>query len=111
MKAGRVHEVYNYGGLEWTTVSSPEKLAPGKHTIHYQYVPLEKKPGAGATSTLSVDGEKVGEQKVPRTMPFVCSADEGVDVGLDSETPVTEEYIEGENSFTGKIHRVTVALE
>jgi hypothetical protein len=111
MKEGRIQEVYNYGGLEWTTVSSPEKLAPGKHTVHYQYVPLEKKPGAAATSTLSVDGEKVDEKKVPRTMPFVYSADEGVDVGLDSETPVTEEYPEGENSFTGKIHRVTVALE
>jgi arylsulfatase len=36
------------------------------------------------------------------------SADEGVDVGLDNETPVTEDYLEGRNRFTGRIHRVTV---
>jgi arylsulfatase len=44
-------------------------------------------------------------------MPFVYSADEGVDVGTDNETPVTEEYKEGKNKFTGKILKVTVDVE
>ena len=48
---------------------------------------------------------------MPRTMPFVYSADEGVDVGTDNETPVTEEYKEGDNKFTGKIDKVTVELK
>ena len=29
MKDGRVHDVYNFGGLERTTVSSPQALSPG----------------------------------------------------------------------------------
>ena len=62
-------------------------------------------------SRLSVDGKQVGEAHVPRTMPFVYSADEGVDVGIDNETPVTEEYKEGDNKFTGKIHKVTVEVK
>jgi arylsulfatase len=41
-------------------------------------------------------------------MPFLYSADEGVDVGTDNETPVTEEYPEGRNRFTDRIHQVTV---
>ena len=44
-------------------------------------------------------------------MPFALSGDEGVDVGTDNETPVTEEYPEGRNHFTGKIHKVTVELK
>jgi hypothetical protein len=36
------------------------------------------------------------------------SADEGVDVGTDNETPVTEDYKEGANRFTGKIVKVTI---
>ena len=43
-------------------------------------------------------------------MPFVFSGDEGVDVGVDNETPVTEEYREGNNRFTGRIHKVTVDI-
>jgi arylsulfatase len=55
-----------------------------------------------------VDGKAVGEARIARTMPFVYSGDEGVDVGMDNETPVTEEYRQGENKFTGKILKVTV---
>jgi arylsulfatase len=44
-------------------------------------------------------------------MPFAYSADEGIDVGTDNETPVTEEYKEGHNQFTGKIHKVTVEVK
>jgi arylsulfatase len=109
MKDGRVHHVYNYGGLEWTPVSAPQALSPGKHTVSYEFAYDGGKPGSGGTSRLSVDGKPMGEAKVPRTMPFVYSADEGIDVGVDNETPVTEEYAEGKNKFTGKILKVTVA--
>lgn len=108
MKGGRVHEVYNFGGLERSTVSSPQALAPGRHTVRYEFVYDGGKPGSGGTSRLSVDGKQVGEVRVPRTMPFAYSADEGVDVGVDNETPVTEAYKEGANKFTGRIHKVTV---
>jgi arylsulfatase A-like enzyme len=111
LKDGRVHETYNFGGLEETTVSSPDKLAPGKHTIVYDFKPESAKPGAGGTSRLQVDGKQVGEARVPKTMPFVYSADEGIDVGVDNETTVTEEYKQRDNRFTGKIQKVTIALD
>ncbi|MBI1824767.1 MAG: hypothetical protein HY287_06510 [Planctomycetes bacterium] len=42
---------------------------------------------------------------------MIFSADEGADVGQDGETPVTDDYKEGDNKFTGKIARVTVELK
>jgi hypothetical protein len=34
-----------------------------------------------------------------------------VDLGVDYETPVTEEYAAGKNAFTGRIRRVTVETQ
>ena len=108
MKGGRVHHVYNYGGLERTTASSPTALPPGKHTFRYDFVYDGGKPGAGGVSRLSVNGKQVAEARVPKTMPYAYSGDEGVDIGMDNETPVTEEYKQGNNRFTGKILKVTI---
>jgi len=108
MKGGHAKEAYNFGGLEWTTVASPQALTPGQHTIRYEFVYDGGKPGSGGTSRLSVDGRQVGAGRVPHTMPFVYSADEGVDVGTDDETAVTSDYKQGANRFTGKILKVTI---
>jgi len=108
MKAGRIHHVYNFGGMQWTTVSSAAALARGRHTVTYEFVYDGGQPGSGGISKLSVDGGPSVEARVPKTIPFIFSADEGVDVGLDAETPVTDAYAEGRNGFTGRIHKVTV---
>jgi arylsulfatase len=39
------------------------------------------------------------------------SADETADVGADESTPVTEDYKEGDNAFTGKIKKVVVEMK
>jgi len=108
MKGGRVHEVYNFGGVDRYTVSSPAPLAPGRHTVRYDFVYDGGPPGSGGVSRLSVDGVPVGETRVERTMPFAFSGDEGVDVGRDDETPVTEDYKQGNNRFTGRILKIVV---
>lgn len=109
MKDGKAHHEYNFFGLERTKIASATALAPGKHVISYEFIPDEKKPGTGGKSILSVDGEKVAEGQIPKTQPFVFSADEGADVGLDGETNVSNDYQPGPPSaFTGEIIRVTV---
>ena len=57
---------------------------------------------------LYVDSQKVAEGRIPKTQPFAFSGDEGVDVGMDGETAVSNDYKEGDNKFTGKIRNVTV---
>ncbi|HEV2840355.1 MAG TPA: sulfatase-like hydrolase/transferase, partial [Chthoniobacterales bacterium] len=109
MKDGKPRHEYNYFALEHTTVASDTALAPGKHTISYEFMPDEAKPGTGGKSIISVDGTKVAEGQIPKTQPFVFSGDEGADVGVDNETNVSNDYKPGPPSaFTGKIVKVTV---
>lgn len=61
----------------------------------------------GGKGTISVNGTKVAEGRIEKTTPFVFSADETADVGVDEATPVTEAYEERDNEFTGKIGKVT----
>ncbi len=111
MKSGRIKHAYNYGGLATYTASSSNALTPGKHTVLYEFVYDGGKPGSGGQSRLSVDGTLVGEVRVEHTMPFVYSADEGVDVGTDNETVVTNDYKMGANKFTGRIAKVVVEVK
>jgi len=109
MKGGRVVHDYNFFGLSHTKVASKSPLAPGAHTIVYEFVPDEAKPGTGGKSTLSIDGQVVAEGHIPKTQPFVFSADEGVDVGADNETMVSDDYKPGATDFKGEIVKVTVS--
>jgi arylsulfatase A-like enzyme len=108
LKDGKAHHEYNWFALERTNVGSAGALAAGKHTIVYEFVPDEAKPGTGGKSILTVDGQKVAEKQIPKTQPFAFSGDEGTDVGLDGETNVSSDYKQGDNAFTGKIVKVTV---
>lgn len=110
MKGGKVKHEYNFFGLEHTNIASPQSLGPGKHEIKYEFVVDDPKPGAGGKCMLYVDGQKVAEGHIPKTQPFAFSADEGVDVGVDNETNVSNDYRERENKFTGKIRKVTVDI-
>jgi arylsulfatase len=109
MKAGKVHHEYNWFALERTNVAAPAALAAGKHTIVYEFIPDEAKPETGGKSVISIDGKKVAEGHIPKTQGYLFSADEGVDVGMDGETNVSPDYKQGNNAFTGKIVKVTVA--
>ncbi len=109
MKDGKPRHEYNFFALERTNIGSQTPLAPGRHTIHYEFIPDEPKPGTGGKSILSVNGEKVAEAHIPKTQPFAFSADEGADVGLDAETNVSPDYKPGlPSAFTGKIIKITV---
>jgi arylsulfatase A-like enzyme len=108
MKDGKPHHEYNWFAIERTNIKGDQALSPGKHTIHYEFIPDEAKPGTGGKSILSVDGKKVAEGHIPKTQPFMFSADEGADVGVDSETNVSPDYKQTDNAFTGKIIKVTV---
>ena len=107
MKGGKVKHEYNFFGVEHTNIASPKSLSAGKHEIKYEFIADAPKPGTGGKCILYVDGTKVAEGQIPKTQPFVFSADEGVDVGVDNETNVSNDYKKHENKFTGKIKKVT----
>jgi arylsulfatase A-like enzyme len=107
--AGKPVFHYNLVGVERTTIASSSRLSPGKHTI---VVDLKYDgPGIGqsASATLLVDSQKVGEGRIPRTIPFRVSADETLDIGEDTGTPVSEDY-QVPFHFTGKLDKVVIKL-
>jgi len=110
LKDGRPTYVYNFLGLERFTIAAPDALSPGKHQLRFEFAYDGGGLGKGGMGTLLVDGAKVAEGRIERTQLGVFSADETADVGSDEATPVTEEYAEGDNAFTGTIHKVLVEL-
>jgi len=110
-KGGKPEYVYNWIGRERYTVAAPQPVASGKATIRVDFAYDGGGLGKGATATLSVNGKKAAEGRIAHTVPLVFSGDEGADVGVDEATPVTDAYKEGDNRFTGKIHKVTVEVK
>jgi arylsulfatase len=110
VKDGVAMYAYNFLGLSTYKVAASKPLPSGKVTLRYEFAYDGGGLGKGGTGTLFVNGEKVAEGKIERTQAFVFSADEGADVGMDAETPVTDDYKEGDNRFTGKIHKVVIEL-
>jgi arylsulfatase len=113
MKDGKPVYTYNYLGLERFTVASTSAIPAGDATILLDFVYDGGGLGKGGKVTLSVNGKSVAEGRIEKTQPLIFSADETADVGLDNQTPVAEGIGIGreETRFTGKIHKITLAVK
>lgn len=109
MTDGRPAYEFNWFNVERFPVVARAPLAPGKQVLEMEFVPDGPKPGTGGVATLRANGVVVAQGRVERTIPFAYSADEGLDIGVDTETNVSNAYPEGDNRFTGTIGKVTVA--
>ena len=110
MKDGKLKYCYNWLDRDRYTVESKDPLPAGKATVKFGFTYDGGGVGKGGTGALYVNDQKVGEGRIEKTHPFVFSADDTEDVGEDLATPVTEDYKEGDNKFTGKIDKVTIAV-
>jgi arylsulfatase A-like enzyme len=111
MKDGKPTYTYNFLGLQWFNVASSQPLPAGKATILFEFASDGPGMGKGGVGMILVNGQKVAEGRIEHTQCCFFSADEGADVGVDEATPVTEDYKEGDNKFTGKINSVTIDLK
>ena len=100
---------YNLVGVDRTTLSAKDPLTPGKHTITVNFKYDGGGIGKGGVATLTVDGKEVANGRVTRTIPFRVSADETLDIGEDTGTPISEDY-HVPFKFTGTIDRLAVDL-
>ena len=98
-----------------------EALAPGKHTVEYDFkydglgfatLAFNDLSGIGrsGTGTLKVDGKAIATKTLERTVPLVLPWDETFDVGADTGTPVDDQDYQVPFKFTGKIDKLTVAV-
>ena len=100
---------YNFVGVGRTPIAGKDALAPGKHTIQLDFKYDGGGIGKGGLATLTVDGKKVAEQRLTRTISFRVSADETLDIGEDAGTPVSEDY-HVPFGFTGTLNKIVVTL-
>jgi arylsulfatase len=66
--------------------------------------------GKGGKGTLSINGKKVAEGRIKRTVPVVFSTDDTFDVGEDWGTPVSPTY-KLPFKFTGALKQVAVEVK
>src|SRR5215813_543738 len=112
VRQGKPTFVYNYLSLERTTIAATQPLPKGKVQlkVDFAYQGAPKELGKGAVVTLTANGAKVAEGKVPKTIPATISIQEGLDIGMDVGSPVDFTYTPPFR-FTGTIERVTIDLK
>jgi arylsulfatase len=105
--------------IKW---AATEALAPGKHTLEFDFkydglgmgtLAFNSMSGIGrsGTGTLKVDGKAVAEQKMERTIPLILAWDENLDVGSDTGTPVDDQDYQTPFAFTGTIDKITLTID
>ena len=111
LKDGKPAYTYNFLGLQRFNIAASQPIAAGKATIRFEFASDGGGMGKGGIGTILVNGQKVAEGRIEHTQCCVFSLDDTADVGVDGGTPVTEDYKEGNNKFTGTIDRVTIDLK
>ena len=92
-------------------VTAKEKLVAGKHTIKFDFKYDAPGYGKSGTGTLFVDGKEVAQGQIERTIPIRFSLDETFDVGMDTGTPVVEDYVNKMPfKFNGNLKKVVIEL-
>jgi hypothetical protein len=110
LQHGRPKFTYNYFGSKYTTLEGKQPLAPGKTVIRYEFAYDGGGLGKGGTARLYANNVLVAEGHIGATVPLGFTADETLDIGVDTGTPAADTY-EGMFPFTGKIEKVTFDLK
>jgi arylsulfatase len=112
MDGGKPAYTYNYFGLERYTIASPKAITSDSAEIKMQFDYDGGGNGKGGLATLYVDGKKVAEGRVEKTIPAVYSADETADVGLDEATQSADLVFKDveDSDFTGVVKSVTISI-
>jgi arylsulfatase len=114
--------LWNLVDLERMKWEGPEALAPGKHTLEFDF----KYDGLGAgtlafndfsglgrpgTGTLKVDGKAVDTKEMKRTLPMILQWDEAFDVGSDTLTGVNDADYRPPFTLTAKLNKLTIKVD
>jgi len=106
-KDGKAIFHYNRANVAHFRIAAKNALAPGKHTVVFEFKYDGGGVGRGGIGKVIVDGNQVAEGRIEATMPYRFSGDETFDVGEDTGTPVSEDY-DVPFKFNGKIEKVVV---
>ena len=110
---GRLHHVHNYVGLELFTVTSPDPVPAGRHTLRYEFEPTGKAvdliqgQGVPALSKLLVDGQLVAALHLPYSL-VASLGFSGITCGYDAGDAVDPSRWQAPFRCTADIHSVVL---
>jgi len=110
VKDGKPIYEYNWFAQQRYKVQSSQKLPPGPAAIRVDFKYDGGGVGKGGMVTLFINDQKVGEGRVEKTVLGRYSADETFDIGMDTGSPVSDDY-KSPNPYTGKLQKVQIHLE
>jgi arylsulfatase len=108
VKEGKPAFTYNYFIGERPTIVGKDKLPTGSVTVRYEFLYDGGGIGKGGTSKLFVNDKLVAEGRMDKSVPYLFSADETFDVGMDTGSAVAD--YKAPFSFTGTITKVVIDL-
>ncbi len=89
-----------------TRIAAGEALPQGTVRLRYD---MQFDGADGGVLTISIDGREVAKGRIEHRPHTMAGNGETFDTGLDSNTPVTDDYDDG-GRFSGEIRRVEVKL-
>ncbi len=110
LKDGKPVFHYNSIGARQFTVAAQRPLAAGKHRLDVAFKADAPKLGAGGSLTISVDGVQIAQGRIDRTLANFWFT-EGLDIGQDTMTPVSDDYTIADSAFDGQIEKITISLD
>ncbi|HEY7308179.1 MAG TPA: arylsulfatase [Gemmataceae bacterium] len=122
LRKGRPVFTWNLFDLKRIRWEGAEALAPGKHTLEFDFkydglgfgtLAFNNLSGIGrgGSGSLKVDGKVVATKKMGQTIPIILQFDETFDVGADTGTPVDDKEYQIPFRFTGKLDKLTIKLD
>jgi arylsulfatase A-like enzyme len=107
---GKPTYCYNLLGLQRFKIEGDSPIPAGEHQVRMEFAYDGGGLAKGGTVTLYLDGDRVGEGRVEASVPMIFSADETLDVGRDTASPVSDDYSGESSVFTGTVKWVQIDL-
>jgi len=113
---------WNMLDLEWIKWEGPQALAPGQHTVEFdfKYDGLGVGTmafnnfsgiGKGGNGTLKVDGTAVATKRMEKTIPIILQWDESFDIGSDTITGINDADYLPPFPLTAKFNKLTIKID
>ena len=113
LQSGRLHYAHNYLQRETLRVSTPERVAPGRRELRFEFEPTGKPDvangkGVPGRAQLYVDGTLMAQADFPVTTPLLFNPG-GMTCGANPGSPVVPDYA-APFRFNGVLEQVVLDL-
>ncbi len=114
--------LWNLADLKRIKWEGTDALAPGKHTVEFDFkysglgvgtLLFNNMSGLGrpGTGVLKVDGKEVATQEMPHTLPMILQWDEAFDIGSDTLTGVNDADYKPPFTLTARLDKLTIKVD